>query len=42
MKIVHESGRLTERKPGSNANKTKRIICFFNDDTFKEYFPDNK
>lgn len=41
-KTETDSGSLTERNTGSNYIKTKRIICFFNDDTFKEYFPDNK
>jgi transcriptional regulator with XRE-family HTH domain len=39
--LENKTERLTERKPESNANRTKRIICFYNDDTFKEYFPDN-
>lgn len=36
---VTESVNRKERKTESGANKAKRIICFFNDDTFREYFP---
>jgi transcriptional regulator with XRE-family HTH domain len=36
---VPDSGPLKEKKTGSGADKTTRIVCFFNDDTFKEYFP---
>jgi transcriptional regulator with XRE-family HTH domain len=41
-RIVEESGGLNERNALSGSVKTKRIICFFNDDTFKEYFPGNE
>jgi hypothetical protein len=36
---VTESANREERKKESGVNKAKRIICFFNDDTFREYFP---
>jgi len=41
-RTVGESGGLNERNTLSGSVKTKRIICFFNDDTFKEYFPGNE
>jgi transcriptional regulator with XRE-family HTH domain len=37
-----ESVGTNERNTLSGSIKTKRVICFFNDDTFKEYFPGNE
>lgn len=41
-RTVGESGGINERNTLSGSIKTKRVICFFNDDTFKEYFPGNE
>jgi transcriptional regulator with XRE-family HTH domain len=38
---IEESGGKNDSITLSDAIKTKRVICFFNDDTFKEYFPGN-
>ena len=37
--VTESATNRKERKTESGANKAKRIICFFNDDTFREYFP---
>ena len=37
-----ESDTLKERKRGSGDDKTTRIICFFSNDTYREYFPGNE
>jgi transcriptional regulator with XRE-family HTH domain len=37
-KPITDSGTLTDRRLKSDINKTKRIVCFFEDNTFKEYF----
>jgi transcriptional regulator with XRE-family HTH domain len=39
---VTGSESIKERKTDHGVNKTKRIVWFFNDDTFKEYFPVDK
>jgi transcriptional regulator with XRE-family HTH domain len=38
-RAIRGSDTSKERKTGSEADKTTRIICFFNNDTYKEYFP---
>ena len=34
-----ETSSTNDRKPESNPNELKRIVFFFDDGTFKEYFP---
>lgn len=41
-RTVGESGAINEPYTLSDSVKTKRVICFFNDGTFKEYFPGNE
>ncbi|MBA4321182.1 MAG: hypothetical protein C0408_00040 [Odoribacter sp.] len=36
---ISEPDIIKDQKKGSGAGKTKRIVCIFEDDTFKEYFP---
>ena len=37
-----EPNQFNEKKTELNANKIKRIICFYGDKTFKEYLPDEE
>ena len=38
-KRFEASGKLKNLQPNSDNKRTKKIICFFDDLTFKEYFP---